>query len=78
VIENYYTVSCGAWKHDGSKLAIASLCGSVDLYDASLRKIKYKGKFEFNYVSPNQVVIKTLSTGNRHLLIFAHYYFEGL
>ncbi len=42
-----------------------SLCGSVDVYDASMKKIKYKGKFELNYVSPSQIVVKTLLTGNR-------------
>ena len=53
------------WKQDGSKLVTGSLCGSVDVYDASLKKIKYKGKFEFNYVAPNQIVVKTIATGNR-------------
>ena len=64
-IENYYTVTALAWKQDGSKLVTGSLCGSIDVYDASLKKIKYKGKFEFNYVAPNQIVVKTISTGNR-------------
>jgi intraflagellar transport protein 172 len=35
------------------------------MYDASLRKVRYKGKFEFNYITPSQIVIQTLSTGNR-------------
>ncbi len=52
-IDNYYTVTALCWKNDGSKLVTGSLCGSVDIYDASLRKVKYKGKFEFNYVSPS-------------------------
>ena len=52
-IENYYTVTALCWKNDGSKLITGSLCGSVDMYDASLRKVRYKGKFEFNYVSPS-------------------------
>lgn len=52
-IENYYTVTALCWKNDGSKLVTGSLCGSFDLYDASMKKIKYKGKFELNYVSPS-------------------------
>ena len=67
-IENYYTVTALAWKQDGSKLITGSLCGSVDVYDASLKKIKYKGKFEFNYVSPNQIVVQTLSNGNKSIV----------
>ena len=64
-IENYYTVTAASWKNDGSKMVIGSLCGSVDLFEASLRKVRYKGKFEFNYVSPSQVVVQTLSNGDR-------------
>lgn len=52
-IDHYYTVTAVSWKLDGSKLVIGSLCGSVDGFDLSLKKVKYKGKFEFNYVSPS-------------------------
>ena len=64
-IDNYYTVTCASWKLDGSKLVIGSLCGSVDGFDLSMKKVKYKGKFEFNYVSPSQVVVKTIQSGSR-------------
>jgi intraflagellar transport protein 172 len=60
VIENYYTVTAVCWKNDGSKLVTGNLCGSVDIYDASLKKIKLKGKFQLNYVSPSQVLIQIL------------------
>lgn len=59
-IENYYTVTAACWKNDGSKLATGNLCGSVDIYDASLKKVKLKGKFQLNYVSPSQVLIQIL------------------
>lgn len=62
-IENYYTVTAACWKNDGSKLVTGNLCGSVDLYDASLKKIKLKGKFQLNYVSPSQVLIQVIETG---------------
>ena len=35
-IENYYTVTALNWKSDGSKLITGSLCGAVDVYNASL------------------------------------------
>jgi hypothetical protein len=41
-------------------LATGNLCGSVDIYDASLKKVKLKGKFQLNYVSPSQVLIQIL------------------
>lgn len=56
------------WKNDGSKLVTGNLCGSVDLYDASLKKIKLKGKFELNYVSPSQVIIQVLGTNKESVL----------
>ena len=43
-----------AWKGDGSRLAIGSLCGSVDLFDVYIKRTKYKG-FEFIYLSISQV-----------------------
>jgi len=50
VIENYYSVTAVAWKSDGSKIGLGSLCGSVDVFDVCIKK-STKGKFEFTYVS---------------------------
>jgi intraflagellar transport protein 172 len=49
-------------------LLIGNLCGSLDMYEASMKKIRYKGKFEFNYVSPSQVVVLTLATGKKSVV----------
>lgn len=68
IIKNYYTVTAVCWKNDGSKLITGNLCGSLDLYEASMKKIRYKGKFEFNYVSPSQVVVLTLATGKKSVV----------
>ena len=62
-IENYYSVTSVAWKSDGSKIGIGSLCGSVDVFDVCLKKQKYKGKFEFTYVSLSQVIVKRIENG---------------
>ena len=67
-IENLFTVTALSWKHDGSRLAVGSLCGVVDLYDACLRRYRYRGKFEFTYVSLSQVIVKRLSNGTRIVL----------
>eukprot|EP01063_Lacrimia_lanifica_P008046 TRINITY_DN1519_c0_g1_i1.p1 TRINITY_DN1519_c0_g1~~TRINITY_DN1519_c0_g1_i1.p1 ORF type:complete len:1768 (+),score=790.58 TRINITY_DN1519_c0_g1_i1:95-5398(+) len=66
--ENLYSSTCMSWKHDGSRLVVASLCGAVDMYDACIRRYIYKGKFEFTYVSHSQVIVKRLSTGTRIVL----------
>jgi hypothetical protein len=54
VVENMYSVSSIAWKFDGSRLALGTVTGAVDLYDACIRRYRYKGKFEFTYVSLSQ------------------------
>lgn len=38
------------------------------MFDASMKKVKYKGKFEFNYVAPNQVIVKALADGARSVV----------
>lgn len=67
-IENYYSVTSVAWKSDGSKIGIGSLCGSVDVFDVCLKKQKYKGKFEFTYVSLSQVIVKRIENAQRIVL----------
>ena len=64
-IQNYYSVTAACWKNDGSKLVIGNLCGSADLFDVSMKKLRYKGKFELNYVSPSQVIVLDLATQKR-------------
>lgn len=38
------------------------------MYDASLKKVKLKGKFQLNYVSPSQVLIQILETGKERVM----------
>lgn len=67
-IENYYSVTSVGWKSDGSKIGIGSLCGSVDVFDVCLKKSRYKGKFEFTYVSLSQVIVKRIENAQRIVL----------
>jgi len=76
-VENLYTVTSLAWKTDGSKLALGNLTGGVDVFDACLRRSRYKGKFEFTYVSISQVIVKRLSTGSR-IVLKSHFGYEIL
>jgi intraflagellar transport protein 172 len=67
-VPHLYTVTSLAWKSDGSRVALGSLCGVVDLYDACLKRVMYKDRFEFTHVSPSQVIVKRLATGTRIVL----------
>lgn len=62
-VENLYSVTALDFKPDGSCLAVGNLSGGVDLFDACLRRHRYKGAFEFTYVSKSQVLVKRLSSG---------------
>ncbi|GFH08380.1 WD_REPEATS_REGION domain-containing protein, partial [Haematococcus lacustris] len=68
VVQNFYAVTALSWKPDGSKLCVGGMTGSVDVYDACVRRHKYKGKFEFTYVSKSAVIVKELKSGKRIVL----------
>ncbi|ORZ40210.1 intraflagellar transport protein [Catenaria anguillulae PL171] len=53
---------------NGSKLVLGSITGELDMFDCCLKRTRYKGTFEFTYVSPSQVLVKRLATGARILL----------
>jgi len=57
VVENMYSVTAMAWKNNGSTLALGSLCGLLDTYEACIKRYTYK-QFEITYVSPSQVLIR--------------------
>ena len=75
LIENMYTVSALSWKPDGSRLVVGNMTSAVELYDCCLRRSKYRGKFEFNYITQSQVIVKRLSTGSR-IVLKSHYGYE--
>eukprot|EP00750_Incisomonas_marina_P001956 INCI11849.1.p1 GENE.INCI11849.1~~INCI11849.1.p1 ORF type:complete len:1765 (-),score=415.02 INCI11849.1:104-5398(-) len=64
-VPNLHSVTALSWKSDGSKLAIGATCGVADIYDACLRRFRYRGTFEFTYISPSQVIVKRLSNNER-------------
>lgn len=67
-VPNLYSVTALGWKGDGGRVAVGSVCGQLDIYDACLRRSRYKGKYEFIYVSLSQVIVKRLSNGSRIVL----------
>jgi len=67
-VDNLYSVSALAWKADGSRLVLGSLCGGIDMFDACIRRARYRGTYEFTYVSLSQVIVKNLNDGARIVL----------
>ncbi|XP_039330557.1 intraflagellar transport protein 172 homolog isoform X1 [Saimiri boliviensis] len=74
-IANLYTITALAWKRDGSRLCVGTLCGGVEQFDCCLRRSIYKNKFELTYVGPSQVIVKNLSSGTR-VVLKSHYGYE--
>eukprot|EP00357_Protocruzia_adherens_P015873 CAMPEP_0115035232 /NCGR_PEP_ID=MMETSP0216-20121206/41287_1 /TAXON_ID=223996 /ORGANISM="Protocruzia adherens, Strain Boccale" /LENGTH=1713 /DNA_ID=CAMNT_0002414595 /DNA_START=1 /DNA_END=5142 /DNA_ORIENTATION=+ len=70
-IDNLYSVTALCWKNDGSRLVMGSLCGSVDIFEALVKRVK-KGKFEFIYVSPSQIIVKRTGTDSSLALKSLH------
>ncbi len=36
-------------------MVVGTVCGGVDLYDACVKKLRFKGAYDFTYVSESQV-----------------------
>lgn len=67
-VENMYSVTALDWNSDGSKIAVGTLCGIVDLYDVCVNRIMFKGGFELTHVSHSQAIIRHIETNNRLVL----------
>ena len=68
-VTNWYTVTALAWRSDGARLLVGTLCGVVDSFEAYVRRItSNQGQFEYNYTSPSRVVLKRTATGARMAL----------
>ncbi|CAK0863800.1 unnamed protein product, partial [Prorocentrum cordatum] len=67
-VPNLYSVTALAWRADGSRLIVGSLCGGVDMFDVCIRRSRYRGTHEFTYISLSQVIVKSLATGARIVL----------
>ncbi|KAH3760349.1 intraflagellar transport protein [Pelomyxa schiedti] len=64
-VNNLYTITTLGFKKDGSKLVVGSLCGAVEIYNASIKQYVLKGKFQVVFISPSQVTVKTISSGKQ-------------
>lgn len=75
LFENFLELTAISWKKDGSRLVIGNMCGAAEIFDCCLKRTRYKRKFEFNYISSTQVIVKRLSTGSR-IVLKSHYNYE--
>jgi intraflagellar transport protein 172 len=64
-VPRMYLASALAWKADGSRLAVGNITGACAVYDACLKRVRYRGKFEFTYVSLSTAIVKRLANGMR-------------
>eukprot|EP00957_Ditylum_brightwellii_P189857 14453770-Ditylum_brightwellii.AAC.1 len=64
-----YSVTAIAWKPNGSCLAIGTMCGLVDMYDACLRRYMYKDTFEITHVSPSKVLVQSKDLADKRFAL---------
>lgn len=57
------------WRRDGSRLVIGGLCGAVEQFETILRRTMVRGSHEIVYVGPSQVVVRSLQTKARPVII---------
>ncbi|XP_011499324.1 PREDICTED: intraflagellar transport protein osm-1 [Ceratosolen solmsi marchali] len=69
ILTNFYTVTALAWRRDGSKLVVGSLCGAVEQFETILRRTIVRGGHEVAYVGPSQLVIRSLEGKGRPVII---------
>jgi intraflagellar transport protein 172 len=67
-VPNMFLASAISWKADGSRLAVGNITGACAVFDACLKRINYRNKFEFTYVSLSTVIVKRVSSGMRIVL----------
>eukprot|EP01084_Bolivina_argentea_P105378 188683_1 len=68
IIDNIGTITSIMWKYDGSKLSISSMIGSIDFYEACLKKYKYLDRFSIMYTALNSVVIHNRFSDDKILI----------
>ena len=75
-IQHLYSVTSIGWKRDGSRVAVGSLCGGVELFESVLKRAVWKNRFEMTYVGPSQVLVKPLTKGARGVILKSIYGYE--
>lgn len=68
-IPNLYTVTALAWRKDGARLSLGSLCGAIYTFESVLRRTLYQDKFELTYIAPSQVVVKSVQEPTESITI---------
>lgn len=68
-ITNLYSVTALAWRRDGSRLTVGSVCGAVLIFESVLRRTVWQDKFELTFVAPSQVLLKSLQEPNDKMVI---------
>lgn len=63
-IDNYYSISAAAWKPNGSQFVTANVCGAVDVFTVSVKKLRLNRHFEVDYISNSKIKINDSRTAS--------------
>lgn len=67
-VEGLYSVTSLIWKPDGSALLTGNMLGSVDLFEAYLKKNLFKDKFEIIYVTQSQLIVRNIESKKKLII----------
>ncbi|KAG5668038.1 hypothetical protein PVAND_015995 [Polypedilum vanderplanki] len=59
-IANLYSITALAWRKDGARLTIGTVCGGVHYFESVIKRTIWQDKFEITFVAPSQILLKSL------------------
>lgn len=71
-IPNLYSITALAWRKDGARLSVGTVCGAVLNFESVIRRTIWQDKFEITFVAPSQVLLKSLQDTSNTMIVESH------
>jgi intraflagellar transport protein 172 len=68
-IPNLYSITSLAWRKDGARLSIGTVCGGILYFESVIKRTIWQDKFEITFVAPSQVLMKSLQDPSNSMLV---------
>jgi intraflagellar transport protein 172 len=68
-IPNLYSITALAWRKDGARLTVGTVCGGVLYFESVIKRTIWQDKFEITFVAPSQVLLKSLQEPANSMII---------
>lgn len=68
-IANLYSITALAWRKDGARLTVGTVCGGVLYFESVIKRTIWQDKFEITFVAPSQVLLKSLQEPSNSMIV---------